>query len=111
MARLRTMSASVSSGRLNVYIENTGEVRTLDNALVLTSYSSIVAAYCDGAMYLFPRYDYRTTTTKHVHAFMQDFTDLDVSYQTLRQRMNDPLDDTYNMVGYGINRWGDKFYY
>ena len=62
-------------------------------------------------MYLFPRYDYSTTTTKHVHAFMQDFTDLDVSYKALRQRMNDPLDDTYNMVGYGINRWGDKFYY
>ena len=70
---LRRMSAYVSE-EPNVTIElASGEVIDLENALVLHSYASRVAVYCKMRVYLLPRYDYSTTTWKHVHAFVEDF--------------------------------------
>jgi hypothetical protein len=70
---LRNMSAYVTEEK-NITIElESGEVLNLENALVLHSYYSRVAVYCDMRVYLLPRYDYSVTTWKHVHAFVQDY--------------------------------------
>lgn len=71
--RLRNMSASVQNVRSIELQLKTGELVTLENASVLTSYQSRVAVYCRGTVYLLPRYDYSVTTWKHIHAFVQDY--------------------------------------
>ena len=71
--KLRNMSAHVTEQRNIIVQLESGEIRNLENALVLHSYSSRVAVYCDGRVYLLPRYDYSVTTWKHVHAFVQDY--------------------------------------
>ena len=57
------MSATVS----------TGEIITLENATVLTSYASRVAVYSKMQVFLLPRFDYSITTWKHLHAFIDDY--------------------------------------
>lgn len=51
----------------------TGEIVTLKNAHVLTSYKSRVAVYHDDVLYLLPRYGYSRTTWQHLHKFQEDF--------------------------------------
>lgn len=76
MMKLRNMSAHVTEEK-NITVElASGEILDLENALVLHSYSSRVAVYCDARVYLLPRYDYSVTTWKHVHAFVQDYCEL-----------------------------------
>lgn len=71
--KLRRMSATVERVEsITVELAN-GERVTLENADVLTSYSSRVAIYCKMRVYLLPRYDYSVTTWRHVHAFIQDY--------------------------------------
>lgn len=70
--KLRNMSASVDKVDTITLQLSTGEVVTLDDAYVLTSYYSRVAVYCKMRVYLLPRYDYSVTTWKHLHAFVQD---------------------------------------
>lgn len=56
--KLRNMSAHVTEEK-NITIElASGEFLNLENALVLHSYSSRVAVYCNMRVYLLPRYDY-----------------------------------------------------
>ena len=82
------MSASVSKQNDVTLVLESGEIVTLPNAYVLTSYSSRVAVY-DGkaTVYLLPRYDYSVTTWKHVHAFIQDYwaPAYDYDANTIRQ--------------------------
>lgn len=50
-----------------------------DSVKALKSYDSIVAMATSEDIFMLPRYDYSSTTWKHVHAFIQDctsFTDL-----------------------------------
>ena len=71
--KLRNMYAHVTEEKHLIIELASGEILTLDDALVLTSYDSRVAVYCNRRVYLLPRYDYSVTTWKHVHAFVQDF--------------------------------------
>lgn len=88
MCKLRNMSASVSKQNDVTLVLESGEIVTLPNAYVLTSYSSRVAVY-DGkaTVYLLPRYDYSVTTWKHVHAFVCDYwaPAYDYDANTIRQ--------------------------
>lgn len=84
--KLRNMSACVNIKDIDVRMSHTGEIKHLQNCLVLTSYRSIVAAYDGKRVYLFPRYDYSITTWKHIRAFVQDCTDVrDVSADAMRR--------------------------
>ena len=84
--KLRNMSAHVTEEK-NITIELTsGEILNLENALVLTSYASRVAVYCNMRIYLLPRYDYSVTTWKHVHAFVQDYCSFVNDYSADRMR-------------------------
>ena len=75
LMKLRNMSATVDHvDNITIELAN-GERVKLENAYVLTSYSSRVAVYCKMRVYLLPRYDYSVTTWKHVHAFVQDYCD------------------------------------
>lgn len=76
--KLRNMSAEVIT-MSNVKVrrntdENTYRATTIDHAIALRSYDSVVAlfdtTYC--TLYLLPRFDYSNTTWKHVHAFIED---------------------------------------
>lgn len=71
--KLRSMSAHVTEENSVIIELANGEVLSLENALVLHSYSSRVAVYCKMRVYLLPRYDYSVTTWKHLHAFVQDY--------------------------------------
>lgn len=85
--KLRNMSANVNRvSNVTIELEN-GERVNLENAYILTSYSSRVAIYCKMRVYLLPRYDYSVTTWKHVHAFINDYCDMvrDYDARTMRQ--------------------------
>lgn len=71
--KLRNMSASVSTDETIILKLRNGEVVTLENATVLTSYASRVAIYSKMQVFLLPRYDYSVTTWKHLHAFIDDY--------------------------------------
>ena len=71
--KLRSMSATVSTGETITLLLRTGEVITLEDATVLTSYASRVAVYSKMQVFLLPRYDYSVTTWKHLHAFIDDY--------------------------------------
>lgn len=71
--KLRNMNAYVTEEKSITVQLDSGEILNLEDALVLHSYSSRVAVYCNMRVYLLPRYDYSVTTWKHVHAFVQDF--------------------------------------
>ena len=77
MVQLRSMSARVGFyGDVSVIVNDTQEIIDVSDAYALMSYTSVVA-FTDGKrIYLLPRYDYSNTTWKHVHAFVQDFTNL-----------------------------------
>lgn len=86
--KLRNMSASVEHVD-NITIETAnGEIVELENAYVLTSYSSRVAVYCKMRVYLLPRYGYSVTTWKHVHAFIQDYCSMVRDYDARTMRYN-----------------------
>lgn len=71
--KLRNMNAYVTEEK-NITIEiASGVVLNLENALVLHSYSSRVAVYSNMQVFLLPRFDYSTTTWKHLHAFIDDY--------------------------------------
>lgn len=71
--KLRNMSATVSTDETIILKLRNGEVVTLENATVLTSYASRVAIYSKMQVFLLPRYDYSVTTWKHLHAFIDDY--------------------------------------
>lgn len=71
--KLRNMSATVERVNSIMLELASGERMNLEDAYILTSYSSRVAVYCKMRVYLLPRYDYSVTTWKHVHAFIQDY--------------------------------------
>lgn len=71
--KLRNMSATVSINETITLKLRNGEVITLEDATVLTSYASRVAVYSKMQVFLLPRYDYSVTTCKHLHAFIDDF--------------------------------------
>ncbi len=84
--KLRSMSAEVEHvDEITLELAN-GEDVTLENAYVLTSYSSRVAVYCKMRVYLLPRYDYSVTTWKHVHAFVEDYCSFVNDYPASRIR-------------------------
>lgn len=84
--KLRNMTACVTEEpAITIELAN-GEVLNLENALVLHSYSSRVAIYCEMRVYLLPRYDYSVTTWKHVHAFVQDYCSFVNDYGAARMR-------------------------
>lgn len=61
---------------------------TIKNPIILQSYDSCVAVYDDNIkrLYLLPDYDYSRTTCKHVHAFIEDYTNLKrSSYKDMRK--------------------------
>lgn len=84
--KLRSMSAHVTEERNIIVQLESGEILMLENALVLHSYSSRVAVYCDRRVYLLPRYDYSVTTWRHVHAFVQDYCGYVSDYSAPRIR-------------------------
>ena len=71
--KLRNMSATVSTNETITLKLRSGEVITLENATVLTSYASRVAVYSKMQVFLLPRYSCSVTTWKHLHAFIDDF--------------------------------------
>lgn len=105
--KLRNMSASVDKVNTITLQLNTGELVTLDNAYVLTSYSSRVAVY-DGkaTVYLLPRYNYSVTTWKHVHAFVQDYwaPQYDYDAKTIRAIASKSLGGDEYVFAIGIVR-------
>ena len=70
--QLRHMSATVDTYKTITLKLRNGEIITLENATVLTSYASRIAVYSKMQVFLLPRYDYSITTWKHLHAFVQD---------------------------------------
>lgn len=86
--KLRNMSATVSTNETISLKLRSGEVITLENATVLTSYASRVAAYSKMQVFLLPRYDYSVTTWKHLHAFIDDFCDGVSDYSAGEMRYN-----------------------
>lgn len=104
MKKLRNMSATVEHVD-NITIETaSGEIVELENAYVLTSYSSRVAVYCKMRVYLLPRYDYSVTTWKHVHAFIQDYCSFvnDYDAKTMRYHAKHELNNGEYMFANGI---------
>lgn len=104
MKKLRNMSATVEHVD-NIAIETAnGEIVELENAYVLTSYSSRVAVYCKMRVYLLPRYDYSVTTWKHVHAFIQDYCSFvnDYDAKTMRYHAKHELNNGEYMFANGI---------
>ena len=84
--KLRNMNAHVTEEKSIIVQLESGEILNLENALVLHSYSSRVAVYCNMRVYLLPRYDYSVTTWRHVHAFVQDFCVCVNDYSAPRMR-------------------------
>lgn len=102
--KLRNMSATVEHVD-NIAIETAnGEIVELEDAYVLTSYSSRVAVYCKMRVYLLPRYDYSVTTWKHVHAFIQDYCSFvnDYDAKTMRYNAKHELNNGEYMFANGI---------
>lgn len=93
--KLRKMSASVDMVETITLISLTGEIITLDNAIVLKSYESRVAVYSNMQVFLLPRFDYSTTTWKHLHAFIDDYCEgvRDCSAREMRCKAAFDLDD------------------
>lgn len=104
--KLRNMSASVDKVDTITLQLSTGEVVTLDDAYVLTSYYSRVAVYCKMRVYLLPRYDYSVTTWKHLHAFVQDYCSFvrDYDARTMRHVAEHELNNGEYMFALGIVR-------
>lgn len=70
------MSAKViEPSSATAYTSECGEF-TIQYPTILKSYASNVAVYdkTTNRVYLLPKYDYSNTTTKHVHAFIEDYT-------------------------------------
>ena len=86
--KLRNMSATVSTNETITLKLRNGEVITLENATVLTSYASRVAVYSKMQVYLLPRYDYSVTTCKHLHAFIDDYCPMVRNYSVREMRYN-----------------------
>lgn len=102
--KLRHMSATVNHVPNMTLQLATGEVVDLENAYVLTSYSSRVAVYCKMRVYLLPRYDYSVTTWKHLHAFIQDYCDFvrDYDARTIRHNAKHELNNGEYVFANGI---------
>ena len=86
--KLRSMSATVSTNETVTLKLRSGEVITLENATVLTSYASRVVVYSKMQVFLLPRYDYSVTTWKHLHAFIDDFCGFVRDYSAREMRYN-----------------------
>lgn len=86
--KLRNMSATVSTNETITLKLRNGEVITLENATVLTSYASRVAVYSKMQVFLLPRYDCSVTTWKHIHAFIDDFCGGVRDYSAGKMRYN-----------------------
>lgn len=86
--RLRTMSASVKTHRWIKLVFDNNTTKDIHYPTILTSYKTDVAVYDEreNRVYLLPDYDYSTTTTKHVHAFIEDYTPfLFMSYKDMHK--------------------------
>lgn len=86
--QLRHMSAKVLEPHTVTCYTKDNEQFTIDYPVILKSYASDVAVYDENAnrVYLLPDYDYSNTTTKHVHAFIQDYTPFYfMSYKDMRK--------------------------
>lgn len=92
--QLRYMSAEVNHNHIIELEDLTGNLFTVTDAFILTSYASRVAVYGYDArsekyrVFLLPRYDYSVTTWKHLHAFIQDYcaSGMDVNANIMRKR-------------------------
>lgn len=92
--KLRNMSANINHEPVIELEALTGELFTVTDAFILTSYASRVAVYGYDLrsgryrVFLLPRYDYSVTTWKHLHAFIQDYcaSGMDVSANIMRKR-------------------------
>lgn len=102
--QLRRMSATVEElNSITVELEN-GERVELENAIILKSYNSMVAVYCEMRVYLLPRYDYSVTTWRHVHAFIQDYCSMvrDYDAKTIRNIATNNLNGGEYVFANGI---------
>lgn len=112
--KLRNMSAEVVPLQDIVIEENRfGEVRYIctEYGIALKSYKSIVAIYTDSEIYMLPRYDYSPTTWKHVHAFIQDCTDItDLYASDMRRAFKDCSFRYHKAEGFdtGMRIWYDE---
>ena len=86
--KLRSMSATISTNETITLKLRNGEVITLENATVLTSYASRVAVYSKKQVFLLPRYGASVTTWKHLHAFIDDFCEGVRDYSSGKMRYN-----------------------
>lgn len=102
--KLRNMSATVERVNSIMLELASGERVNLEDAYILTSYSSRVAVYCKMRVYLLPRYDYSVTTWKHVHAFIQDYCSFinDYDARTMRYHAKHELNNGEYMFANGI---------
>lgn len=102
--KLRNMSATVEHVDSITIETANGEIVKLENAYVLTSYSSRVAVYCKMRVYLLPRYDYSVTTWRHVHAFVQDYCNFvnDYDAKTMRYHAKHELNNGEYTFANGI---------
>lgn len=58
---------------VSVLVKSTGEIVTIDDAIILTSYKSVVLIYDvnNHTFYFMPRYAYSVTTWQHVRKFFK----------------------------------------
>lgn len=71
--RLRSCHAAIANAdRVELLLTDTNEVVTLENALVLKSYDTIVAVIAGYQLYLMPAWDCSVTTQSHVRKFVED---------------------------------------
>lgn len=85
---LRTMIATVKTPCWIKLVFDDNTTKDIHYPTILTSYKTDVAVYDQYAnrVYLLPDYDYSTTTTKHVHAFIEDYTPFSfMSYKDMRR--------------------------
>lgn len=102
--QLRNMHATVShEPTITLKLHNGGTV-VLKDATLLTSYAFRVVVYCEGHVYLLPRYDYSVTTWKHIHVFIQDHCHMvrDVPAKDMRYAAEHELKNGEYMLADGI---------
>lgn len=73
--KLRNCSAHVDYEAVFTVLGRDRTRYVLHDALILTSYDSIVAAYSNGRLYLLPYHNYSKTTWMHVRKFVEDYCD------------------------------------
>ena len=106
--RLFKCSARYETRRnVAVQVKSTGEVITIEKAIILTSYKSVVLIYdsSECIFYFMPRYAYSTTTWQHIRKFFELLHGYYAGAEVFRKWFDKPYTDSKPYV------LCDGFYY